>query len=254
MMNRLFPLLLATPLLAQNPKPSFDSLAKLDLPGVKINLEKKSVDVTAAVSLREGSLEFIACTPNSKEHESIVVVKAKPSHIHTALLLLRAKPGHPAIRKMVGDADNPRWIDLPPQGSPVTVSFVVPGKNGKPVELPISDFVARIDYDSDPKEAEIEGSAKRLQHFVFAGSHLYGKDGEPKTYLADTSGSVISLSTFGDELLCLPEVYANENQALQWEVNPKHLPEIGTEITLRLTPTPVKEEDSEESPSPGADN
>ena len=241
-MKAFLPLLLVSPLLAEDPEPSGDSLANLKLPGVKVNLEKKSVDVTAAVCLREGSLEFIACTPDSKEHESIVVVKAKPSHIHTALLLLRAKPGHPAIRKMVGDEDNPRWIDIPPQGSPVTVSLVVPGKDGKPVEFPISDFVARIDYDSDPEEPEVEDTTKRLQHFVFAGSHLYGKEGAPKTYLADTSGSVISLSTFGDELLCLPAVYANENQALQWEVNPKHLPKIGTEITLRLTPTPVKEE------------
>ncbi len=254
MMKRLFPLLLTTPLLAEDPKPSVDLLAKLDLPGVKINLERKSVDVTAAVSLREGSLEFIACLANSKEHESIVVVKARPSHIHTALLLLRAKPGHPAIRKMVGDEDNPRWIDIPPQGSPITVSFVVPSEDGKPIDRPISDFVARIDYDSDPGAPEIEDSGERLQHFVFAGSRLYGKDGEPKTYLADTSGSVISLSTFGDELLCLPEVYANENQALQWEVNPKHLPEIGTEITLRLTPTPLKEEGRTEPPSPGTND
>jgi hypothetical protein len=77
---------------------------------------------------------------------------------------------------------------------------------------------------------------KRLKVFLFAGSHLIGQEGTPKTYLADQSGSVISLSTFGDELLCLPQIYGHENHALRWEVNPKHLPQVGTQVLLRIKP------------------
>ena len=210
-----------------------DVLTALKLPGVKVNLKERAVDVTSIVNLDEGSLEFIACTKDTKEHESIVTIEAKPSHIHTALLLLGAKAGHPAIRKIVGEGDDQRWVDLPPKGSPMTVSFVTTDDAGKQTERPLSDFVTRIDEEGEPDSTE---AAKRLKTFLFAGSHLIAQGEGPKTYLADRSGSVISLSTFGDELLCLPEIYGHENHALMWELDSKHLPKIGAKIILRLRP------------------
>jgi len=225
--------LLAGPLLGDRTEIDQDALNKLKLPGIRINLEARTVDVTSTVALVEGSLEFIACTKGTKEHEAIVAVEAKPSHIHTALLLLGAKAGHPAIRKIVGEGDDQHWIDLPPKGSSVTVSLVILNKDNKPTELPLSDFVCRRDDAGEPDEDE---TRKRLKVFLFAGSHLIGQEDTPKTYLADQSGSVISLSTFGDELLCLPQIYGHENHALQWEVNPTHLPKVGTQILLRIKP------------------
>ena len=225
---------LSTPLLAEEPtKDLQDALATLKLPGVKIDLEERAVDVTAIVNLDEGLLEFVACTKDTKEHESIVKIQAKPSHIHTALLLLGAKAGHPAIRKIVGEGDDQRWIDLPPKGSAVTVSFVTTDDGGEQTERPLSAFVTRMNEEGEPN---LEEAAKRLKTFLFAGSNLYGDGEGPKTYLADRSGSVISLTTFGDELLCLPEIYGHENHALLWELNSKHLPKIGAEIILRLRP------------------
>ena len=53
-------------------------------------------------------------------------------------------------------------------------------------------------------------------------------------YLADRSGHVISIATFGDELLCLPEVHSQDNGALMWRIDPTHLPKPGTKVTLRL--------------------
>ena len=225
--------------MGDGPEIDKNALKNLNLPGVRINLEARAVDVTSTVELSEGSLEFIACTKNTKEHEAIITVQAKPIHIHTALLLLGAKAGHPAIRKVVGEGDDQRWIDLPPKGSAVTVSLIVPGKEGKPTERPLSDFVNRLNDEGDPDKAEAK---KRLKTFLFAGSHLVGKENAPKTYLADKSGSVISLSTFGDELLCLPQIYGHENHALQWEVDATHLPKIGTKITLRIKPVRLKHE------------
>ena len=80
----------------QKPSPeAVEAVEALKLPGLTINLEEKSVDVDATVCLRTGFLELVACTKGSKEHESIISVDAKPSHIHAALLLLGAKPGNP---------------------------------------------------------------------------------------------------------------------------------------------------------------
>lgn len=209
-----------------------------DLPGIDINLIERSVDVQATIALQEGALEFVVCTKDTKEHESLVIVQALPSHIHIALLLLGAKAGHPAIRKVVGEGDDQRWIDVPPKGSPISVSIVVTDKNGKSLERPLSDFISR--NEEEDKEVKEENET-RLKTFLFAGSHLHGKGEGPKTYLADKSGSVISLSTFGDELLCLPAIYGHENQALQWQADSTHLPPTGSKVTLRLRPQTKKE-------------
>lgn len=238
-MKSLALLLAAAPLLSaqeSTPKSTPGSIDSLELPGIKVNLEEKAIDVTAAVCLDEGSLEFVACTKNTKEHESIIRVAAQPSHIHTALLLLGAKPGHPAIRRVVGKEGAERLIDLPPEGSSIAVSLVVPGENGKLKERPISDFIAKIDYEADEVVAGTKEIKTRFETFVFAGSHLVGEEDEAKTYLADQTGSVISISTFGDELLCLPGIFAKDNQALQWALHPEHLPKIDIEVTLRLRP------------------
>ena len=51
------------------------ALLRLQMPGVHLNLEERTVDVEAEVCLHEGMLELIACTEGTKEHESIVVMK-----------------------------------------------------------------------------------------------------------------------------------------------------------------------------------
>jgi len=65
---------------------------------------------------------------------------------------------------------------------------------------------------------------------------LYGDGPGPRRYLSDDSGNVISLSTFGDEVLCLPEIHSHDNRALMWRVNAKALPAVGSGVTLRLRP------------------
>jgi hypothetical protein len=210
--------------------PAAAAVSKLKFPGLAINLEERCVDVEASVCLRRGLLELVACTKGTKEHESIVVVEAKPMHIHAALLLLGAKPGSPATRQQLGDHVE-RWIDVPPRGGPVDVSLVLRGEGGKWAERPISDFIIR----SRPKSADPEPKLPTLT-FLFAGSVLHGDGPGPRRYLSDDSGNVISLSTFGDELLCLPAIHSQANDALQWQVNPTHLPAIGSNVTLRLRP------------------
>ena len=142
------------------------------------------------------------------------------------------------MRKQVGVKPE-RWIDLPPSGGPVDVSLLFKDKEGKLVERPISDFIAPSGQRADdPARADQE--AKFPAHtFLFAGSGLWGNGPEPRRYLSDESGNVISLSTFGDELLCLPGIYSQDNGALLWRVNATGLPSVGSKVTLRLRPQPT---------------
>lgn len=208
---------------------------KLNFPGVTINVQERSVDVAATVCLRRGSLELVACTKGTKEHESIVAVEARPMHIHAALLLLGTKPGSPATRRQVEDQAG-RWVEVPPSGGPVDVFLVLKSEAGRMVEHPISDFIAPSNNRSDDV-ASAEPEARFPTHtFLFAGSVLFGDGPGPRRYLSDETGNVISLSTFGDELLCLPEIHSHDNRALMWQVNAKALPTVGSSVTLRLRP------------------
>lgn len=208
---------------------------KLNFPGVTINVQERCVDVAATVCLRHGSLELVACTKGTKEHESIVAIEAKPMHIHAALLLLGAKPGSPATRQQLEDQAG-RWVEVPPSGGPVDVFLVLKGEEGRTVEHPISDFIASSSNRSDDAASTEEEARFPTHTFLFAGSVLYGDGPGPRRYLSDDSGNVISLSTFGDEVLCLPEIHSHDNRALMWRVNAKDLPAVGSNVTLRLRP------------------
>jgi hypothetical protein len=219
--------------------PQADHAKDFKLPGLSVNREERCVDLDATVCLKQGALELIACTKGTKEHESIIAVEAKPIHIHTALLLLGVQAGNPSMRKPL-DEKGTRWIDVPPRGGAVDVFLVVKDKDGKTAERPISDFIKRSDHGGQGMPADNKGAkdADRFptHTFLFAGSILHGDGEGPRRYLCDESGNVISIATFGDEVLCLPDVHSSDNGALMWSIDSTHLPALGSKIILRLRP------------------
>ena len=219
-----------------------ETLRKLKLPGIRLNIDERAIDVNATVSLHKGLLELVACTKGTKEHESIVALDARPVHIHKALLLFGARPGTPASR-MVQGAEGVRWIPVKPAGDRVQVSLVFPNAEGKVQEHPIQKFIAFAQPKKIAGLAPAKIKPRRfLADYLFAGSHLMKKGNGPKQYRCEQSGNVISISSFGDELLCLPEIHGHEDDGLFWEVNPEGLPTVGKPIILRLRPIkkPVK--------------
>jgi len=241
-------LLMTTPALGVEDSAAVKSVRKpVVLPGLVVDFQNRCVDLEAKVCLDAGYLELIACTKGSKEHESIVSVSSKALHIHTALLLLGASNGHPEMRKLV-DKESQRWVNLSPRGDPVEVMLVIPNSNGKPTERPVSDFIERStgrldevsgDVFSDPGKnvkpnERISADFSRV--FLFAGSRLRDNGTGPKQYLAELSGNIVSIATFGDEVLCLPSHQTQQNSALMWQVKPDVLPKVGTMVTLRLRP------------------
>jgi hypothetical protein len=178
-------------------------------------------------------LELIACTKNTKEHESIVVLNARPIHIHAALLLLKAKPGNPAMQKII-DKENQRWIPVTPTGEQIEVSIVFSNTKGNLEEWPISAFVSPTrlnEFEGIQVDDKIQTFPKT---FLFAGSHFSDEKNMPRKYACEYSGNVISISTFGDELLCLPGIHGHSNDGLAWQLNSEKLPKVGTNLLLRI--------------------
>ncbi|MEM9345917.1 MAG: YdjY domain-containing protein [Planctomycetota bacterium] len=204
--------------------------------GVTINADKKHVDIEATVCLRRGEfLEMFACTRDTREHESILVIDAMPSTMHLGLLLLGLEPGKPLWYDR--DFDPPKLV--PAKGPEVEVLIVIK-VDGVEREIPANRWV----QDNKTKEM-MKGNT-----WLFAGSQ-FADFQDKQVYHADLNGSAISLVNFGDDLLTLPNTLtdANESHDKVWAPRTKAIPEVGTKVIIRLRPKPA-EEDNEQAPPP----
>jgi hypothetical protein len=190
-------------------------------PGVTLIPGGKRVELEAVVCLHAGWLEQIACMPGTREHESLVVVKAKPSHVHAALLLAGFEPGAPGTWALVEDA----YTFRKPKGSALAVSFRWTNSDGAEVNDPartwIRDHLRKHEFPPDP--------------WIFGGSMLEPAwEGEGERYVADDSGSIIGLVTFGDEVIGFSQVLADQAavRAPEWELDTDRVPEVGTPVVV----------------------
>ena len=180
---------------------------------MRLDVEAGTIDLDAVVVGRDAEwLELVACSPGTREHESLVTVVTPPSQIHAALLTLGLEPGRP-LHPAEDPIENPDTPLVPPTGDPLELVFVVDG-----AEVPVAAWVLG---DAAPR------------WWLFAGSRLRTYRGVTE-YLADLNGTVASLVSFGDDLLAPPGVVTdgNDGQAIQAEA--EAMPPNGTAVVLRL--------------------
>lgn len=180
-------------------------------PGVRINWRRPQVELAARIVLREGPLELFACSPHTREHESVLAVEARPWHIYQALGLIGLRPGQPVTY----DEQNDRW--LPADGDRVTLHVRCPGESG---EVDISEWMldARTKQSLPP------------QDWVFCGSRRFGA----ATFGADANGTVVCLVDFDTALIGLPQSHSADNALLWAVVNTPRIPPEGTGCTLLI--------------------
>lgn len=227
-------------------------------PGVRVDLAGRVVEFDGMVPVNAHTkadlkvfLETTVCGYDSKEHESLVVTKAKPSQVHAALLMLGLKPGKPGAWKL----EEKKWVGVPPSGDEVEVRFVVANADGTQREEDPADWIVNI-KDGKPLKA-IASEAK----WVFAGSKLVAKKptarapgegsvpqgalvtppnpeakAEPEFYVADTEGTLVGLASFGTETIGLTAMYNpdNDKEAPEWIASREKTPEIGTKVVVRV--------------------
>jgi len=215
---------LIPPIAAQPPR-----YAEVDWPHVKIDLNNKIIEIEGFSGGNQGWLEQIICLAGTRTHESILITEAKPSHIHAALLLIGLEPGHPGWWKI--DPDDPagtRWIVEPPTGSPVIITIAWTDKQDQKHEAPVRQWVR----DFHTHDLLPEGP------WIFAGSLMKADYTGEVGYVADRSGSIAGLVTFGDELLGWSEILPDQEAVLapEWEANTEVMPEPFTPVTIRLYP------------------
>lgn len=203
-------------------------------PGVRVDVENKLVEFDGMVPIdahNPGSprvyLEVIACTFDSKEHESLVVTRAKPSHVHAALLMIGLEPGSPGSWKVDGRS---RVATIPPRGSAVRVSLTFDPGSPNAREIDPAELVINA-------RTMARASSLADAGFVFAGSRVVEWQGR-SFYDADGMGTLIGLATFGSETIAWREVFSPEAAIAEpeWIADNDRLPAAGTPVTVRLRP------------------
>jgi hypothetical protein len=194
--------------------------------GITVRPDAPAVEIKAWTCLEAGWLEQIACAPRSREHESLVVVKARPSDVHAALLAAGFEHGAPGNWSYEGGA----LTFTPPTGDRLEV-LVRYERDGRKVEESIRTWLA--DAEGRPSFPDTA--------WVFAGSAFAANlewMGPGEHYVADQTGSIIGLVTFGDEIVGFEEVFADQQdvQPLEWQVRTDYVPAVGTPVTLILRP------------------
>lgn len=172
-------------------------------------------------------LEQMVCAVDSREHESLVVTKAKPSNIHAALLLAGLVPGTPGAWRWEGREIKP----IPPTGPRVRVTFVVPDADGVPVEHDPAGWVRLVKQDTTLAAASPD------EGFVFAGSRFVTRRGR-EYYHADVEGTIVGLTTFGSETIAWTGMLSPEAavQTPDWVARAQTVPPVGTPVVVRIRP------------------
>lgn len=172
-------------------------------------------------------LEVTVCTPDTKEHESLVVTNAKPSHVHAALLAVGFASGAPGRWKW----DGTKLDAIAPTGDPLEVSIAYRRPDGQEVESPATSWITNAD-PTGPKFAAAAGS-----RFVFAGSAMVQRQ-RRELYDADGSGLLIGLTTFGSESIAWSEVISHDAsiEEPEWIADTKVVPKFGTPVVVRIRP------------------
>ncbi|MEK6674866.1 MAG: YdjY domain-containing protein [Planctomycetota bacterium] len=181
--------------------------------GVVIDWSRKTVEVESAVVLREGPLELFACSPRTREHESIITIQARPLHVFQAMGLVGLEPGQPLRH----DREKDTW--LPPTGESISIR-VRYGNDGIDFTVPIERWMV------DAKT----GLPSPALPWVFAGSTML-----PDGVLgADVEGTVVSVVDFETAIIALTKLHTSANEQLWLKANTTAIPPIKSKCTMLI--------------------
>ena len=187
------------------------------MPFVTVDVKKKEIRVECEAVNANMPLEFFTCIAGTAEHEAVLRTQAKPSHIHLALLMLGQQPGEPVRFSKAAD----KW--LAPHGPPLQITCEwTDAKTNKVVRYPAYRMMRGV---KNKKEMP-------PMTWIFAGSRVM-EDGK---YAADTTGYLVSVVNFDLTVIDIPELASNNNESLEWEVNPDVCPPKGTKVYMVIEP------------------
>lgn len=189
---------------------------KVDLPGIKVRGEaEKYIEAEGAAALTNGILEFVACEPGTRDYESLLTLKCKPSALQFALLLIGCNPGPNPEEAKEGQKAGDR-LDLEVEWT----------ANGKTQRLPVERFLINRKTGQVPKD---------LPWYYTGSKFVKGIEGK-EVFLADSEQAHISLWWYPGLLINVGGKFGNPYNGPEegFEVNPRVVLPAGTPIKLIL--------------------
>lgn len=208
------------------------------LPGIRVDRARRIVEFDGEVPITLEDvkaprvyLELMVCTPDTKEHESLVVTRVRPSNVHAALLAIGLEPGRPA--RWTQEAG--RVIPHAPTGDRLIVEFVTREEQGIERVWTPSDWVV----NAKTGEAWPGGGEFGQGHWVFAGSVVEDR-ARRDDYFADEAGTLVGLTSFGTEAVAWTGVLSPDSTVdePEWIAHIENVPPLGTPVTVRLRAEP----------------
>ena len=203
-------------------------------PLIRIDRVAHRVEFTAISVLDVGFLEQLVCQHGTREHESLFAFEGNASDVHAALLLAGFEAGTPGRWREEHHADGTTtYVGIAPTGSDVLV------------EVRLADgSTQRIDWFIRAAVVGTDPNAIAAFKFNFGGSRFHrDRRTGVERYVADGSGSLIGLVTFGDETIGCAEVTSDQASLATplWEVFTERMPTLGSRVTVLLSLPPPSE-------------
>jgi hypothetical protein len=215
------------------PPPEAKGLLRLPDPQEKgamqdlwVDKENKRVIVGGRICKRKGDMELFACLRRTKEHESIVSVRARAFAVHATLVAIGVKPGR-AVRFV------PEFSAA--EGPEIEVTVAWTDDKGKRQTVRAQEWLRHMRTKKAMEQA-----------WIFAGSGFWTDNEGQSHYMAD-DGDFICVSNFASAMLDVPIHAPNANAALLFEAFHERIPPLGTPVALILS---AKAREPLEAPSP----
>jgi hypothetical protein len=202
-------------------------------PHVHANIRERWIELDGIVPLDAHDpktpivfLELVACTPDSKEHESLVMTRARPSDVHAALLAIGLTPGAPGAFKL----ESGKLTSIPATGDPVTITVAVPDADPPAPPVPITDWIVHA------RTGKGFAESNPGKGFVFAGSRFVTRQGRER-YDADGAGTLIGLTTFGGETIAWSAAISPDSSLDEpvWIARASLVPRFATPVVVRIS-------------------
>jgi hypothetical protein len=193
-----------------------------------LDIKRKWVVVDGRVCLREGELEMFACTRDTKEHESVVVLDTKSRYVHASLLAIGGRVGN-VVRF------SPEY--KPASGTVIDLVVLWKDKNGKKQAVPAQEWI------------EHYRTEKPLEYpWVFSGSGFFKDEATMKQIYYGDAGDLVCVSNFTSATMDLPVQSSKDNSDLLYHARTKAIPPIDTAIRLVFAPRKKSKPDPKGKP------
>ncbi|MFA5905777.1 MAG: YdjY domain-containing protein [Desulfobacula sp.] len=176
---------------------------------VKIYKNKRFISIPGSINMSDGLIEYLACGPRGKLHESVLVLDVEPYHIHVALLLLGLVPGDRPISS--------QGAPEPPCGDPVKIKISWKGTDNKIVEYAPEDLIINMDDKKNMEKSD----------WVFTGSRIINGH-----YMAQILGSIVAV--FHDPDAIIDDRSISGADDTHFFANKEILPPFGTPVELKI--------------------